>query len=65
MRIAGATIPDNKRIEIALPYIYGIGRRAARKILEEAKIDFAKKAKDISPQEINKLREIIEKNFKV
>ncbi len=65
MRIAGATIPDNKRIEIALPYIYGIGRATARKILEEAKIDFAKKAKDISPQEINKLREIIEKNFKV
>ncbi len=65
MRIAGASIPDNKRIEIALPYIYGIGRPLAQKILEDAKIDFAKKAKDISPQEINKLREIIEKNFKV
>lgn len=65
MRIVGANIPDNKRIEISLAYIYGIGRPSARKILEDAKIEFGKKAKDISPQEINRLREIIEKNYKV
>ena len=65
MRIVGANIPDNKRIDIALPYIYGIGRPLAQKILEAAKIDFSKKAKDISQPEVNKLREIIEKNYKV
>ena len=65
MRIAGANIPDNKRIDISLSYIYGIGRLLARRILEDAKIEFGKKAKDISPQEINRLREIIEKNYKV
>lgn len=65
MRIVGANIPDNKRIEIALSYIYGIGRPSARKILEAAKVDFSKKAKDILPQEINRLREVIEKNYKV
>ncbi len=64
-RIAGVNIPENKQIEIALTYIYGIGRSLSKKILTEAKVDVFKKAKSLNPQEINKLREIIEKDFKI
>lgn len=65
MRIAGVNIPDNKKIPIALSYIYGIGRPLAQNILAMAKIDEAKRAKDLSQSEINKIREIIEKNYKI
>lgn len=65
MRISGVNIPDNKKIPVALSYIYGIGRPLAQNILKEAKIDQEKRAKDLMPQEINKLREIIEKNYKI
>ena len=65
VRIAGVIIPDNKRIEIALTYIYGIGRVLSGKILSEAGIDFNKKTKDIESEEANKLRAIIENKFKV
>jgi len=64
-RISGITIPDNKRIEIALTYIYGIGRSLAKKILIETKIDFNKKAKDLTPEEINLLKEFIDKHYKI
>lgn len=64
-RIVGVNIPENKQIEIALTYIYGIGRSLSKKVLAEAKIDGAKKAKSLDTQEINKLREIIEKDFKI
>lgn len=65
MRIAGITIPDNKKIEYSLPYIYGIGLPSARKILDVAQIDLNKRAKDLTQSEINRLREIIEKNHKI
>lgn len=65
MRIAGINIPDNKKIEFALPYIYGIGLTRARKIVSLAKIDPQKKAKDLNQVEVNQLREIIEKNYKI
>ncbi len=64
-RITGIDIPDNKQIIIALTYIYGIGRSLAKDILEQAKIPTNKKAKELTEQEINKLREIIEKNYKI
>ena len=64
-RIAGVNIPEQKQIETALTYIYGIGRSLSRKVLSEAKIDPQKKASQLSPQEINKLKEIIEKNHKI
>lgn len=64
-RIAGANIPENKQILIALTYIYGIGRSLARQILNEAKIDSRKKAKYLTPEETNRLKNIIEKNYKV
>lgn len=62
IRILGVEIPDNKNIDISLTYIYGIGPSLAKKFLEEAKIDFHKKAKDLTNDEINTLKEIIEKS---
>lgn len=64
-RIAGVSIPDNKRIDIAITYIYGIGNSLSKKIITETKIDPAKKAQDLTAQEINLLREMIEKNYKI
>jgi len=62
VRIAGVNIPNDKRIEIALTYIYGIGRVKANKILTEAKVDKNKRVKDLEEAEANALREIIEKH---
>jgi len=64
-RIAGVNIPENKQILIALTYIYGVGKPLARKILNEAKINPARKAKELTPDEINLLKGIIEKKHKV
>jgi small subunit ribosomal protein S13 len=64
-RIAGITLPPDKRIEIGLTSIYGIGRSKAVKILEEAKIDKNKKVKTLTEDEINKIRQIIEKREKI
>lgn len=64
-RIAGINIPENKRIEVALTYIYGIGRPLAGAILSEVKIDLNKKAKDLTSEEIGALKEIIEKKHKI
>lgn len=64
-RIAGVNIPDKKRIEIALTYIYGIGRPLGRKILAESGINPAKKASDLTTDEISLLKEIIEKKHKI
>jgi small subunit ribosomal protein S13 len=64
-RIAGIDLPKNKRIEIALTYIYGIGRSSAQKILAESGIDPATRADDLAEHEVAKLREYIDKNLKV
>ncbi len=64
-RIAGITLPPEKRIEVGLTYIYGIGRSKANKILQEAKIDKDKKVKALSEEEIRKIRDIIEKREKI
>jgi len=64
-RIAGIELPKNKRMEIALTYIYGIGRSAAVKILTEAKVDVAKKTDDISADEQVRIRNVIDGAFKV
>lgn len=65
-RIAGINIPDNKRIEIALTYVFGIGRSLSGKILKQASINPDTKTEKLSEKEINKLREIIEgKNYKI
>ena len=61
MRILGITIPDEKRLEIGLTAIYGIGRSSAQNILRKAGIDYGKKSKDLSPDEENSIRAIVEK----
>jgi len=60
MRISGITLPDNKRIEIALTAIYGIGRPLAQKILDIAKVEYGTKAKDLTPEQENKIRKEVE-----
>jgi len=64
-RIAGVELPRNKRMEIALTYIYGIGRSAARDILTTAKVDLAKKSDDLGDEETVKIRQAIEQKYKV
>ena len=64
MRLVGINIPDNKRVEIALTYVYGIGRVSAVKMIKAVNIEFGKLAKDLTPEEINKLKEYIEKKVK-
>ncbi|MDR2556534.1 MAG: 30S ribosomal protein S13 [Bacteroidales bacterium] len=64
-RIAGIDLPKNKRGEIGLTYIYGIGRSTARKILSKSEIDFDKKVQDWNDDEINKIRSFIGDNLKV
>jgi small subunit ribosomal protein S13 len=64
-RIAGVDLPRNKRIEISLTYIYGIGRTLAGKICDKASIESGTKTDQLSESEVIKLREIIERDYKV
>ncbi len=65
VRISGIVIPDNKRIEIALTYIYGIGRTTSRNVLKKVGVDVNTRTKDLTETESAKIREEIENNFKV
>ncbi len=64
-RIAGIDLPKNKRIEIALTYIYGIGRPTSQKILNEASINWDTKSDDLTESQVNTIRQIIDSHFKV
>jgi small subunit ribosomal protein S13 len=64
-RVAGVDIPNNKRSEIALTYIFGIGRSSARKILEAAGLDYNKLVKDLSEEELDRIRKVIDKDFMI
>ncbi len=64
-RIAGVDLPRDKRIEIALTYIYGIGRSSAERILRRAGVDPDIRVHDLSDADVNKLRQVIEKDYKV
>ncbi len=64
-RIAGADLPRDKRVEIALTYIYGIGRSTSKKILEQIGINPDTRMRNLTEEEINRLRDAIEKNHKV
>ena len=65
-RIAGIDLPRNKIIEIALTYIHGIGRSTARKILEQAQVDFFRKSDQLTEAEVSKIREAIDQsNLKI
>ncbi|MCC5928458.1 MAG: 30S ribosomal protein S13 [Cyclobacteriaceae bacterium] len=63
-RISGVDIPDNKRGEVALTYIFGIGKSSAKKILDKAEISVDKKVKDWTDEESNLIRKIIAEEFK-
>ncbi len=65
VRIAGVVLPQQKRIEAALPYLYGVGFSRARQILAAVKINPDKRTAELSEAEVNKLKEFIESNFKV
>lgn len=64
-RISGVDIPLNKRIEVGLTYIYGVGRKTSIDILNSAAIDVSKRSKDLDDNEVAKLREIIENQYTV
>lgn len=64
-RISGVDLPRNKRVEIALTYIFGIGRHYAREIVAKAEIARERRTDDLSEQEVAKLRDIIESDYKV
>ena len=60
-RIAGVDLPKNKRVEIGLTYIFGIGRPTSRQLLTEAGVDFDIRIKDLTEEQVSKIRELIEK----
>lgn len=64
-RIAGVDIPNDKPVAISLRYIYGIGPTLSQKILATSRIDPTTKVKDLTEEEVNRLREVIDKNYKV
>ncbi|NLJ60788.1 MAG: 30S ribosomal protein S13 [Firmicutes bacterium] len=64
-RIAGVDLPRDKRIEVALTYIYGIGKSTARAIVESTGVDSHTRVRDLTEDEINRLREVIDRDLKV
>ena len=64
-RVAGVEIPNNKRSEIALTYIYGIGRSSAQEILKKAGVNFDVKVKDIPEQDLDKIRKIVDSEYMI
>ncbi len=64
-RIAGIDLPRNKRIEIALTYIFGIGRSSSQDILTKAGIDFNTRSDDLTEEEVGKIRKLIDSNYEV
>ncbi|PIR93059.1 30S ribosomal protein S13 [Candidatus Falkowbacteria bacterium CG10_big_fil_rev_8_21_14_0_10_43_10] len=65
VRISGVTIPNDKRVEVALTYIFGIGRNTANKILNQAQVNKDTRVNKLNEEEVNKLRGIIEKQYRV
>jgi small subunit ribosomal protein S13 len=64
-RIAGVTLPNTKRVDIALTYIYGIGQTRAAEIVAKSGVEASTRVKDLSEVEANKLRDLVEKGYKV
>jgi small subunit ribosomal protein S13 len=64
-RIAGVDLPKAKRMEVALTYIYGIGRTSSQKILTEAQIDWNTKSDDLTSEEVTRIRNIIDEKYRV
>ncbi len=64
-RVAGVELPRNKRIEIALTYIYGIGRTTSNQILTKANVDLARNSDELTPDEQVRIRQVIDQDYKV
>jgi small subunit ribosomal protein S13 len=64
-RISGIDLPRDKKVEIGLTYIYGIGRASAQQIMEKAGVDASLRIRDLTDADVNKLRQVIEKEFRV
>lgn len=64
-RISGVDLPRDKKVEVGLTYIYGIGRHNAAEILQKAGIDFALRIRDLTDADVNRLRQVIERDYKV
>ena len=64
-RISGIDLPKDKKVEIGLTYIFGIGRASALEIMEKAGIDASQRVRDLSETDVNKLRQVIEKEYRV
>ena len=64
-RISGVDLPRDKKVEIGLTYIFGIGRRSAVEIIQQAGIDASQRIRDLSDADVNKLRQVIEREYKV
>jgi small subunit ribosomal protein S13 len=64
-RIAGVDLPREKRLEIALTYIYGVGRTTSKRILEQAGVGLDTRVRDMTEDEVTRLRDIIERNYQV
>lgn len=64
-RIAGVDLPRDKRVEIGLTYIYGIGRTLSNEILKQTNVNPDTRVKDLTDDEVNKIREMVDKSFKV
>jgi small subunit ribosomal protein S13 len=64
-RISGIDLPRDKKVEIGLTYIYGIGRASAQEIIEKSGIDASLRVRDLTDADVNKLRQVIEKEFRV
>ncbi len=64
-RISGVTVPDNKQIQIALTYVYGVGPKTSQDVLTKAKIDGAVRTKDLTDSEISKIQDVINDNYTV
>jgi small subunit ribosomal protein S13 len=64
-RISGINIPENRKIEFALPYVFGIGLSLSRLILKSANVPHDKRAKDLTSEEVNRIQNIIDRSYKV
>jgi small subunit ribosomal protein S13 len=64
-RIAGVTLPNNKRVVIGLTYVYGVGDRTAQKVLKEVGVDENLRVKDLSEDQVTKIREVLEKSYRL
>ena len=65
MRVLGVNIPDNKRVEVALTYMYGVGLHTSKKVLHAAKVNPDKRAKELTSDEVNRVQGLLEKNYRV